>query len=337
MAFVLAAAEANSWQQINQELGRPDGWRQIVEHSAFALGGRTSLGQVSGQEAYSVAFGSYPCIDGSTVAVPMAMEFARQHIGLSDEDLQGFVFFSTTHGAYENLIRRRPSGVTMIASQFAQMDDAQPVDLIIATGPSDDELALAQEHGVTLVTEPVCYDAFVFIVHRDNPIDNLSVADLRRIYAGEAKSWKDFGGPDVEIFAYQREPNSGSQTAMEKMVMEGRPMDGAQPFLIATEMGGLIRSIGNYEDRAHSLGYTYLYYIETLYKSDDIKVLSIDGVAPTPENIRSGAYPFGANYYGVIRGGDEGAVGGQFLKWMLFEEGQRCIAQAGYIPMMEVR
>ncbi|MCL1796574.1 MAG: substrate-binding domain-containing protein [Clostridia bacterium] len=331
------AAQAGSWQQINQDLGRPDGWRRIVEHSEFEFGGRTSLGQINGQEVFSIAFGDYPNIDGSTVAVPMAMEFARQHAGLSDEDVQGFVFFSTTHGAYENLIHRRPGGLTMIASQFAQMDDAQPVDLVIATEPSDDELALAQEHGVVLVTEPVCYDAFVFIVHKDNPIENLSVAELRSIYSGEVKSWKNFGGLDEEIFAYQREPNSGSQTAMEKMVMEGRPMDGAQPIGIVSEMGELIRCIGAYEDRAHSLGYTYLYYIDTLYKSDDIKVLSIDGVAPTPENIRSGAYPFTTNYYGVIRAGDKNAAGGRFLHWMLSEEGQRCIAQAGYISMTEVR
>jgi len=336
-AFAAAAAEANSWQQINQELGRPEGWQQIAQHSAFVLGEPTSLGQVGDQEAFSIPFGSYPNIDGSTVAVPMAVEFARQHIRLSDEDLQGFVFFSTTHGAYQNLIRREPGGLTMIASAFAQMDADQPVDLIIVTEPSEDELALAREHGVGLVQEPVCYDAFVFIAHKDNPVDNLTVADLRRIYAGEVTSWQAFGGPDVKILAYQREPNSGSQTAMEKMVMEGRPMTGAQPLTIVTGMGELVQRVGAYEDRAHSLGYTYLYYIDTLYRSDDIKVLSIDGISPTPENIRSGAYPFSTNYYGVIRAGDEDETGGQFLTWMLGEEGQRCIAQAGYIPMMEVR
>ena len=98
-------------------------------------------------------------------------------------------------------------------------------------------------------------------------------------------------------------------------------------------MGELVDAVAEYENETASLGYTYRYYIDTLYKNDNIKTIAVDGIAPTDDNIRSGAYPFTTNYYGVIREGDEEEIGGQFLEWILSDEGQKCVAQAGYIPM----
>jgi phosphate transport system substrate-binding protein len=264
------------------------------------------------------------------------MEFARQHLLLPEEEVKGFSFLSTTHTAYEHLILREPNGSAMLPSQSAAMDEKHPVDLIIATEPSDEELALAAENGVTLVKKPVCFDAFVFITHKDNPVINLTVEQIQKIYTGEISNWKDVGGPDEAILAYQRSKNSGSQTAMENLVMKGLTLSAAQPNFVTGDMEGLVRRVGDYENGIGSIGYTYKFYIDTLYKSDDIKVLSINGVAPTPENLRNGTYPFTTNYYGVIRAGEEQAAGGLFLDWMLTEEGQKCIAQAGYIPMMEL-
>jgi phosphate transport system substrate-binding protein len=123
---------------------------------------------------------------------------------------------------------------------------------------------------------------------------------------------------------------------MENLVMKGLPISAAEPIQIIGGMEGLVRQVGDYQNGLSSLGYTYKFYIDTLYKSDDIKTISVDGIAPTPENMRSGAYPFTTNYYGVIRAGEEQASGGLFLDWMLSEEGQECIVQAGYIPMAEL-
>lgn len=325
-----------AWGQINQELVRPRDWQRMVETSNFALGERMEVGKSGDQPLYQAAYGTYPSIDGSTVALPMAMEFARQHLPLSEADLSGFVFLSTTHAAYEHLIGRKANGSPMIASAFASMDPAHPVDLVIATEPSDEELALAQERGVTLIQKPVCYDAFVFITHADNPVDSVTVEQIQKIYKGEITNWNQVGGPDSAIRAFQREANSGSQTAMENLVMRGEPLSAAIANEIVGGMEGLVRRVGTYENDATSLGYTYRYYIDTLYKDEGVKMLRIDGVAPDDANIRSGAYPFSTHYYGVIRAGEEQAVGGKFLEWMLGEVGQRCIRQAGYISMMEL-
>lgn len=339
MALMAAGAQAQStgsWASINQELARPENWRQIVEASAFPLGEKSEIGQAGGQPIYEMGFGAYPSIDGSTVSVPMVMEFARQHLRLSEEEVKSLSFLSTTHSAYEHLILRKPNGSALLPSQAAAMDEKHPVDLIIATEPSDEELALAAQNGVQLVKKPVCFDAFVFITHKDNPVGDLTVEQIQKIYSGQITNWKEVGGQDEKIVPFQREKNSGSQTAMENLVMKGLPITAAEPIQIVGGMEGLVRQVGDYQNGLGSLGYTYKFYIDTLYKSDAIKTVSVSGIAPTPENLRTGAYPFTTNYYGVIRAGEELAPGGLFLDWMLSEQGQECIAQAGYIPMAEL-
>ena len=69
------------------------------------------------------------------------------------------------------------------------------------------------------------------------------------------------------------------------------------------------------------------------YKSDKIKVIKVNGIEPSAANIRNLSYPFTTNYFGVIRSADKDQVGGKFLDWVLSDEGQRCVAQAGYCAL----
>jgi phosphate transport system substrate-binding protein len=190
--------------------------------------------------------------------------------------------------------------------------------------------------GIELIIEPVCYDSFVFITHRDNPVESLTVEQIQKIYSGEIINWKDVGGEDLKIVAYQREPNSGSQTAMEEWVMKGIPMTKPPMGQIVEAMGVLIKFVAGYENGTMSLGYTYKYYVDRLYKSPDIKILKVDGIMPSDENVRNSSYPFIAPYNAVIRSTDVDDVGGRFLNWMLSVEGQACIAQAGYVSLIEI-
>lgn len=324
-------ADITSWGQINQQVTRPDDWQRIVENSPFALGD-AFLQKGDGWEETQLSWGSYPSIDGSTVCVPMAMEFAWQHLDMSAEDAEFFCSFSTTHYAYEMLIEKESRGC-WLPSRELTVDSAHPLDLFLGTPPSEEELALAEEKGVALALEPVCYDAFVFITHRDNPVDSLTLEQLRGIYTGEITNWREVGGRDEPITAYQREENSGSQTSMEQLVMDGAPMLPPETVEIQTGMGGLVEAVAEYQNHSASIGYTFQYYINNLYKSDKIKTLAIDGVAPSPENLQSEAYPLTSFYYGVVREEDLEGIPGDFLRWMASDEGQRCIGQAGYVPL----
>ena len=331
---VCASAEASLG--INQPMDKADGWVQIVENSPFPLGETVekSYGSVMYRET---AYGDYPSLDGSTVSVPMAREFARQHLNLQEIELDAFVRFSTTHDAYVNLIEKKPNLGAELILTGSVMEERRPVDIFIGTEPSDEELALAEANGVKLTITPVCYDAFVFIVHKDNPIESLTVEQIRSIYAGEICYWSDVG---IDVFeeedadmlrAYTRQRNSGSQTAMENLVMNGKPMAEAMLNVYQVyEMSTLVRHVGEYENGTGALGYTYKFYINTLYKDEGIKTIGIDGIEPTEENIRSGVYPFATCYYAVTREGENE----EFVQWMKSEEGQKCIQQAGYMPYM---
>ena len=115
--------------------------------------------------------------------------------------------------------------------------------------------------------------------------------------------------------------------------MQGTELD-AESNYISDGMADLIAQVGNYDNSGASIGYSYLYYVEGLYKSGSLRVLSVDGVSPTPENLRSGAYPYTVYYYAVYRKGNENAE--RFVNWLTSEAGQRCVRQAGYIPVTAV-
>lgn len=324
------AAPSGSWLQINQPLNRPENWQQFVSDSPFTLGQPAPMEDQPG--FFMADYGSFPSMDGSTVCVPLGMELARQHLGLPEEDLPGFVAFSTTHSAYERLIGKKPNPTVSIPSQNLILDPAAPVQLFLGTEPSDEELQMAQDAGVELVKVPFCYDAFVFLVNGKNPVSSLSVEQIRQIYSGNVILWQDVGGEkDRLIFAYQRPKNSGSQTAMENLVMKGYPLAGAMEMYITDGMAELVERIGDYSNGVGALGYSYLYYVDGMYKSGEIKVLAVDGIEPSEENLRSGAYPFTTCYYAVYRKGDAEAEA--FVHWLVSPEGQLCVRQAGYIPV----
>ena len=330
-ALAESGSESNSWSQINQSVARGDNWQRIVEEREdFQLGGTAAL---TGNEAVLIgSWGDYPSIDGSTVCVPLAMELARQWLDLPEEDLNGFVNLSTTPYAYERLFHGKANPMVTIASRGIMMDDTHPVDIVIGTGPNADERQAAADAGVDLVMVPVCYDAFVFLVNSCNPVESLTVDQIRGVYSGAYRLWSEVGGPaDSIIAAYQRPHGSGSQTAMEELVMQGYQLAAAEPNYISEGMADLIAQIGNYDNSENALGYSYLYYVDGLYKSGSVKVLSVEGIAPTAENLQNGSYPFTVYYYGVYDKNNQTAE--RFVNWLVSEEGQACVKQAGYVPL----
>ena len=337
MAALLSAgapavfAENGSYTQINQSLIPDEGWRRIVtDTAAFTLGDTRPLEGEDG--LYLGDWGTYPSIDGSTVCVPLAMELARQWLGLEEEDLNGFVNFSTTPYAYDRLTEGKGNPTVTIVSRGVMMDPDHPVDIVLGTGPNADERQAALDAGKDLRMVPVCYDAFVFLVNGENLVDSLTVDQIRGIYTGAIPLWDMVGGEKgLRIDAYQRPHGSGSQTAMEEMVMDGFALTAAKENYISDGMSDLIAQVGSYDNARSAIGYSYLYYVDTLYKSGAVKVLHVDGAAPDPEGLRSGAYPFTVYYYAVYDASNETAAA--FADWLVSDEGQECVHQAGYVTL----
>ena len=318
---------------INVMMTRPDNWEKIQT-------GKIPLTPEN-----------FAMIDGSTATIPITAELARQFCDASDENIWEYVDHNTTHDAYKNLIFTHGNsdhieyGVSGDGSVHRYYYSSRynsffrEKHLLFVTEPSADELESAKKEGVSFEITPVALDGFVFITHKDNPVDSLTVEQVQDIYSGKITNWKEVGGNDSKMIPYQRARNSGSQTAMEQLVMKDIPlMDPvgySRETLTLGLMSELVEKIAEYENRENSLGYTYYYYINNLYKNEDIKVLNINGVSPDNENLISGAYPFSTAYYMVMA---KGAKDSQTAKmrelrdYLLTDEGQEIIKIAGYCP-----
>ncbi len=254
---------------------------------------------------------NYPKIDGSTATLPLAEAFKANFTGTDIKDVK--VTHSKTHNSYVNLI----NGDT---------------DLILVTYPSEDEKKLAKEKNVELEIVPIVKEAFVFFVNKENTVDNLTLEQVQDIYSGKIKNWKDVGGENQKIIAYQRPENSGSQTGMMELVMKGKKMIDPVTETIAQSMADIVDVISDYNNGKNAIGYSYYYYATTMYSSDKMKLLSIDGTAPTYDNIKTGLYGIQTAYYAVIRKDEpEDSEARKLLDLMKSERGQNVAKEAGYV------
>ena len=180
---------------------------------------------------------TYPRVDGSTVTQPLGVAFQSLFTGQNVPS--DSVVFNQTHQAYLNLID----------------GDA---DLILVTSPSQDELDAAAAAGMELEVIPVVSEGFVFLTNADNPVDSLTVDQIKDIYSGTITNWKDVGGPDQPITAYQRPENSGSQTGMLDLVMGDTPLLPAPTQQVVLTMGGLVTTVAaSFNGDSGALGYSY--------------------------------------------------------------------------------
>ncbi|MDP4179562.1 MAG: substrate-binding domain-containing protein [Bacillota bacterium] len=257
---------------------------------------------------------SYPRVDGATAAVPFAQILYKQLTGASAKKSKEVVKFNTTHDAYVNLIERK-------------------TDIIFVAGPSNEELKLASDNGIKMNLTAIGKDAFIFVAHKDNPVNNLTINQIRDIYSGKIFNWREVGGEDSDIIAYQREKNSGSQTFMENKVMKDIELTPAPQEKKIDSMGGLIDSVADYKNAKNSLGYSFYYFANEMHKSEAIKFLSVEGVECNKENIINAKYPYTAILYAVTRS-DEPAdsPASKLLKFIQSADGNELISKGGFIP-----
>lgn len=263
---------------------------------------------------------NFPKIDASLATQPLVNAFVKNFTQVEDFD-ESVLNYSNTHPGYVKLIN-------------------DEVDLIVVTEPSEEELELAKSKGVELEVIPVVKEGFVFYVNKDNKVENMTLEQIQKIYTGEIKNWKEVGGEDAEIIAYQRPTNSGSQTGMLSLVMKGlKLMDAPKENLVDT-MFEIVNLVSDYKNGINSIGYSYYYYATTMFQTIDstiasnVKMLGVNGVKPTNQTIKDGSYPIQTAYYIVInKADDENAASRILANYMLSARGQQVAEQAGYVPV----
>ena len=96
-------------------------------------------------------------------------------------------------------------------------------------------------------------------------------------------------------------------------------------------MGEIIRSVASYRNYKNAIGFSFRYYVEGIIKNPDIKMISIDGIKPTAENIRNGKYPIVTPIYAVTYEENTNKNVDKLLRWILSDEGQSIIEETGYV------
>ena len=173
---------------------------------------------------------------------------------------------------------------------------AGAADLLLAAEPAPEVAQELKQEGEWLLT-PFATDALVFVVNEDNPVDSLTTEQVRKIYTGQITNWKEVGGEDLDIIPFQRNSEAGSQTLMEKLVMDGLEMMDAPEAWVPDSMMGLLEAVREYDNSPSAIGYTVYYYANDMEMAKGLKVLTIDGVSPSAEAIQAGEYPFLNPYY----------------------------------------
>ena len=207
----------------------------------------------------------------------------------------------------------------------------QEADIVFNAAPSAAQKEEARRANAELTYTPVALEAFVFFVNKECPIDGLTSQQIRDIYSGKIRNWKELGAPAGRIIAFQRPPNSGSQTTMERFMGE-TPLAKPLKEEVVRSMGSIIERVAQYRDVANAIGYSFRYYASTMKGSDSIKFLKVDGVAPTPENIASQRYPMTGEVLAITSQHSDPDCA-KLIEWILGPQGQKLVEKTGYIPI----
>jgi len=281
----------------------------------FALVMALTIAAPAMAAAPEIGVDDYPIVDGSTATLPLSYMLMQAATGCPAEIAQAAIGHSKTTESFYALVDGR-------------------ADLLLVYEPSQDAYEYAGEMGVKLLMKPIGRDALVFLVNPDNPVTSLTHDQLVDIYTGKITNWKDVGGDDLAIVAYQRIANSGSQVMMERQVMRGKKMMDAPSELRPDEMADLVDVVASYKDTPSALGYSVYYYVHNMYSNANIRLLEVGGVAPDNETIASGAYPYTQDFYAVVRA-DAPLDSHQrkLYDWLTTGEGQALITDAGYVAV----
>ncbi len=260
---------------------------------------------------------NWPIIDGATAFLPFYQEMAAHFLNITTEEAADYVMCSTTDYAYPYLWQGT-------------------VDMVFCLEPSNDQVLEAAKAGVSFEMIPFAREGFVFFVNKDNPVDSITISQLHDIYAGKITNWKELGGNDEEIIAYQRSEGSGSQTGLyhhiiNKFEVQEPPMEKRLDSMFL-----IIDAVSGYENSAGALGYSYRYFVTNMHYDERIKMLKVEGVYPDYDSIADGTYPLISNVCAVFRKNTpEDSAVRQIADWCCSSEGAALAKALGYVPAVE--
>jgi phosphate transport system substrate-binding protein len=195
------------------------------------------------------------------------------------------------------------------------------------------EIQQAKSRGVEPKEITVAHDGVAIIVNKNNPVEKLTIGDLHKIYTGEAKNWKEFGGKDMSITTLSREVNSGTYEYFKDEVIQLGKKDNKDEFspqtLLLPSSQAIVEETANNEG---SIGYLGMGYVSDRTKSLQISGDGKEFYLPTVDNVLKKTYPLSRGLYFYTNGEPEG-VKKLFIEFVLSPMGQKQFVDTGFVPV----
>lgn len=193
-------------------------------------------------------------------------------------------------------------------------------DGIVDIGAASRELKESEEG--TVVATVIARDGIAVVVNNEQSVANLTMDQVRDIFAGVITNWNEVGGADAEIVVIAREEGSGTRGAFEELVMESAVIT-AEALLFPSN-GALRTAVSQTPNAIGFLSFGYL--------DGSIAPLSIDGVAATTENINNGSYPVVRPLLYLTKNTPTG-LAKAYIDFCLSTEGQAIVDDEGYLTV----
>jgi phosphate transport system substrate-binding protein len=183
------------------------------------------------------------------------------------------------------------------------------------------------KRGAPAIETKVALDALAVYVNEKNPITEISIPALAKIYLGESKDWKDVGGKSHAIVLYGRENNSGTYGYFKEHVLSNKDFAASTQTLAGTS------AVANaVKGDQFGIGYGGIAYLEGIKALKVKKEDTSPAIAPSLATAQDGSYPI-SRYLYFYTAGDPTGTSKKFIDWVKGAEGQKIIGDVGYYPL----
>lgn len=242
-------------------------------------------------------------IDGSTTVLPIAQKAAEVFMK-KNPNIKVFVSGSGSGTGIKALI----DGTTNIATSSREAKDK--------------EVASGKEKGIILTGHKIALDGIAPIVHPLMRINDITTEQLRDIYNGKIKRWKELGGPDRPISVVSRDTSSGTYEVWEEKILKG---DKVRPDALLIASNG--QAVQTVAQNKFAIGYIGIGYIDKT-----IKVLKVNGRTASANSVRDGSWPIARPLFMYTKGKPVGTIA-KFIDFMFSKEGQKVVNEVKYVSL----
>jgi phosphate transport system substrate-binding protein len=248
-------------------------------------------------------------VKGSDTMVILGQRWAEEYMKKNPSTV-----LQVTGGGSGTGISALINGTTDICEASRAMKDAEKKQVV-------------EKSGAPPIETPVAKDGLSVYVHESNPINELSMAQLKAIFTGKVSSWKEVGGPDAKIIPYSRENSSGTYVFFKEHVLEN-----ADYTPRAQNMPGTAAVVNAVSKEKFAIGYGGAAYAKGIKILKVKKDASSPAINPDKGTVLNGTYPLARPLFFYLRAKQTGEIK-SFIDWVLSADGQAIVEKVGYYPV----